>query len=152
MTKEQTLNELFKEIRRNYQLLKKGAEVIHKRHKRGDATAGMRGIIEVLFEEGAKTVPHIAKLKHVTRQNIQSIVDQMFELGWAHTRPNPFHKKSVLIDLTDEGKKAFEKMQVEELEYMKKLDLDMPSKKIEDTKILLEELNAKIVKFLEQQE
>ena len=111
----------------------------------------MRGVIEVLFEEGAITVPHIAKLKHVTRQNIQSIVDQMFKLGWAQARPNPFHKKSVMIELTPLGKKAFEKMQKEEMDYMKKLNLDISSKKIEETKNFLDELNAKIVDFLDKQ-
>src|SRR5262245_20891136 len=100
MTKDDVLIELIKEVRTNFHLLRKAVEVIHNR---GEITAGVRGIIEVLFEGGAMTVPHMAKLKHVTRQNVQIIIDQMSHQGWVQAHPNPFHKTSLRYELTELG-------------------------------------------------
>ena len=147
MTKEAILADLLKEIRINYQLLKKGVEFVHKG---SDLSVGVRGIIEIISDQGAMTVPHLAKLRHMSRQSIQVMVDQMQKVGWVETKPNPFHKKSSLIELTDEGKKAFKNMQDQEIKHMKKLDIDVPQKKLEEALKLVEHINKKIDVFLRQ--
>ncbi|MCB0347610.1 MAG: hypothetical protein KDD37_02185, partial [Bdellovibrionales bacterium] len=74
MTKEIVLNELLQEIRKNYQLLKKGADFVHKSTP---VTPTIRGIMEILNDQGAMTVPHLAKLRYVSRQSIQVVMDQL---------------------------------------------------------------------------
>lgn len=147
MNKEVVLAELLKEIRVNYQLLKKGVEFVHKG---SDLSVGVRGVIEILSDEGGMTVPHLAKIRHLSRQSVQVLVDQMIETGWVQTKPNPFHKKSMLIELTEEGKKAYRNMQEQEIKHMKKLDIDIPQKKLEDALKLMEHINQKITTFLRE--
>jgi DNA-binding MarR family transcriptional regulator len=145
MSKELVLAELLKEIRVNYQLLKKGVEFVHKGT---DLSIGVRGIIEILYDQGGMTVPHLAKIRHLSRQSVQVMVDQMIENGWVETKPNPFHKKSMIIELTDEGKKAYKNMQEQEIKHMKKLDIDIPQKKLEEALKLMEHINNKITHLL----
>jgi DNA-binding MarR family transcriptional regulator len=157
MSKDMVLEQLFQEVRKNFHLLKKGAEVIHKR---GDGTSSLRALLELLFDhlhsqskgelssKGGLTVAHIAKLRLVSRQSVQVLVDQMIDLGWAQSHPNPFHKTSLLISLTDEGLKAFNRMRKEERAYMKELDLKIPVNKLDDVANVLSEINQSIVQFL----
>lgn len=145
MTKEQVLNDLLKEVRRNFLLLKKGAAYVHKNTT---VTPAIRGIIELLNDQGALTVPHIAKMRFVTRQSIQVVIDEMIQTKWAVMKQNPFHKKSQLVELTEEGKRAYQAMQMSEMKQMKRLKLDFTEKKLEDTVRVLHELNLKIDEFL----
>lgn len=148
MNKEAILSDLLKEIRINYQLLKKGVEVVHKG---SDLSVGVRGIIEILHDTGGMTVPHLAKIRHLSRQGVQVLVDQMQEQGWVESKPNPFHKKSSLIDLTDEGRKAYKNMQEQELKQMRRLDIDIPTKKLEEALKLVTHINEKINVFLREE-
>jgi DNA-binding MarR family transcriptional regulator len=147
MNKEVILSDLLKEIRINYQLLRKGVEVVHKG---SDLSIGVRAVIEILNDQGAMTVPHLAKTRHMSRQSIQVMVDEMLKMGWLETKPNPFHKKSSLIELTAEGKKAYKNMQDQEIKHMKKLNIDVPVKKLEEALKLVEHINKKIDLFLRQ--
>lgn len=147
MNKEAILADLLKEIRVNYQLLKKGVEAVHKG---GDVSVGVRGIIEIINDNGGMTVPHLAKLRHQSRQSVQVMMDQMQEMGWVEAKPNPFHKKSLIIELTEEGKKAYKNMQEQEIKHMKKLNIDVPAKKLEEALKLVEHINEKIDLFLRQ--
>jgi len=147
MNKEAILADLLKEIRINYQLLKKGVEIVHKE---SELSVGVRGVIEILNDNGGMTVPHLAKIRHLSRQSVPVLVDQMQKHGWVESKPNPFHKKSSLIELTDEGRKAYKSMQDQEIKQMKKLDIDVPVKKLEDALKLVEHINKKIDIFLRQ--
>lgn len=148
MNKELVLANLLKEIRNNYQLLKKGAEFVHKG---SDLSVGVRGVIEILHDHGGMTVPHLAKIRHLSRQSMQVMVDQMQNVGWVVAKPNPFHKKSSIIELTEEGKKAYKNMQEQEIKQMKRLDIDIPAKKLEDALKLVEHINKRIDEFLRQE-
>lgn len=149
MANDVVLDKLFKEVRRSYELLKKGAEVIHKR---GETTAGMRGIVEVLFDEGSLSVAHIAKLKHVSRQSVQVLVNQMLKLGWVQSHPNPFHKKSVLIGLTEKGKKAFLEMKKKEAEHIRNIKFDIGTRKLDEVSFTLVELNKQLSNYIKSRE
>ncbi len=145
--KEVVLAELLKEIRINYQLLKKGVEFVHKG---SDLSVGVRGVIEILNDQGGMTVPHLAKIRHLSRQSVQVMVDQMIKSGWVVTKSNPFHKKSMIIELTDEGRKAYKNMQEQEVKHMRKLEIDVPQKKLEEALKLMGHINEKITAFLRQ--
>ncbi|HEY2706648.1 MAG TPA: MarR family transcriptional regulator [Caulobacteraceae bacterium] len=54
--------------------------------------------------EGARTVPDLARERSVSRQHVQEVVNALVESGLAQTGPNPAHRRSPLIDLTDEGR------------------------------------------------
>jgi DNA-binding MarR family transcriptional regulator len=149
MTKELILNDLLRAIRKNYQLLKKGSDFVHKNTT---LTPAIRGIIEILNDQGAITVPHLAKLRYVSRQSIQTIMDQMIEARWVEIKPNPFHKKSQLYQLSEEGKKAYTNMQNSEIKQMRRLNLDISEKKLEEMLETMNELNEKIDIFLRSED
>jgi DNA-binding MarR family transcriptional regulator len=53
-----------------------------------------------------KSVPAIASEKEVTRQHIQTIVNELLGAGLVQRIENPAHKRSSLIALTPQGKKV----------------------------------------------
>lgn len=73
-------------------------------------TAAMRAVMETLFDGGEATVPAIARLKRVSRQNIQVIVDSLLKAGLVQLADNPAHKRSPLVSLTKQGRGTFSEM------------------------------------------
>jgi DNA-binding MarR family transcriptional regulator len=55
-----------------------------------------------------QTVPQIARVLGVTRQNVQRIADLLVEEGAAEYRDNPDHRGSPHLILTKRGRGAFE--------------------------------------------
>lgn len=84
--------------------LRAAGDVLHA--ERG-VTTPMRGVMQSLFDGGAQTVPHLAAIRPVSRQHIQTVVDALAERGLVEAKPNPAHKRSSLIDLTEAGYELF---------------------------------------------
>ncbi len=66
-------------------------------------SAPQRAVLEFLDRGGAQTVPELARSRSVSRQHIQSSVNELAALGWLETQPNPAHRRSPLIALTQSG-------------------------------------------------
>ena len=81
-------------------------------------TAGRRGILRELYSAGPRTIPQMARARPVTRQLIQNLVTSLIADGLAEYIPNPIHKRSHLVTLTEEGKKTVGSMTEKELEYL----------------------------------
>lgn len=77
-------------------------------------TASLRAILEHLEEHGPQTVPQIAQEKAVRRQSIQALVDQLREARLVDVKPNPEHRRSVLVVLTPLGKSKFSEVRKRE--------------------------------------
>jgi DNA-binding MarR family transcriptional regulator len=60
--------------------------------------------------DGVKTVPQIARILGVSRQNVQRIADALVSESFAHFVENPDHKASPHLLLTDLGLKALAKL------------------------------------------
>jgi DNA-binding MarR family transcriptional regulator len=78
-------------------------------------TLGVRALLETLNDGEPATVPAIGRVLSMPRQVIQRLADQAIEQGLVATRPNPAHRRSPLVDLTDEGRAAFERIHRAEL-------------------------------------
>lgn len=87
-------------------------------------TVGTRAVVEVLAETGAATVPQLGARLSLARQNVQRHVDELVRLGHATTRPNPRHRRSVLVELTPEGRRSFTALHARELERLTSLAAD----------------------------
>lgn len=70
-------------------------------------TAADRAVMEFLFPEHERSVPEIAALYDVSRQHVQVTVNRLLEQGLLRTTPNPRHRRSPLISLTEEGRLCF---------------------------------------------
>lgn len=75
----------------------------------------MRAVLERLDDAGPQTVPQVARSLWITRQGVQRFVDEAKALGFVTARPNPGHKRSHLIDLTDAGRAAYRGLHADEL-------------------------------------
>lgn len=70
-------------------------------------TVGSRAVMEVLLDGAPMTVPQAASRLSLARQNVQRHVDELIKLGHVESKPNPAHRRSVLIQPTEKGSRAF---------------------------------------------
>lgn len=83
-------------------------------HRDHDVTTPMRGVLMSLNDYGPQTVPYMAAARPVSRQHIQTQVDALLKRRLVQVLPNPRHKRSSLIDLTDQGGELVLKMRQSE--------------------------------------
>jgi DNA-binding MarR family transcriptional regulator len=72
---------------------------------RGDLPGAEHAVLDLLDRFGDMTVPHIARERCTSRQNIQILVDRLDRAGRVEVITNPAHKRSGLVRLTEPGKK-----------------------------------------------
>ena len=80
-----------------------------------DLSTPLRAVLERVLEDGPQPVPAIARSLFVTRQGVQTLVDEGRALGYLESRPNPTHRRSHLIALTPAGRTAYESIHAAEL-------------------------------------
>lgn len=86
-----------------------------------EITAGMRAVIEALYEQDGQTVPQIARAKSVTRQHIQVLVNRLLEAQLVRIRDNPGDRRSPIVSLTRKGRSTFERMRKREKDVLAEL-------------------------------
>lgn len=84
-------------------------------------SVGSRAVMEVVVGAGAATVPQVAERLDLARQNVQRHVDELRRLDHVDSRPNPRHRRSVLIEPTALGETAFDEVRRRELAAMAEL-------------------------------
>jgi DNA-binding MarR family transcriptional regulator len=67
-------------------------------------SAAQRAILEFLDRGDEQTVPEMARRRAVSRQHVQTLVNDLVERGWVTAVTNPAHRRSPLIRLTTEGR------------------------------------------------
>lgn len=80
----------------------------------GLTSARWRVIGACALSTGGLTVPGIARVLGQSRQAVQRIADTMVDDGLLVFTPNPKHKKSMLVHLTDEGKRCYNLLREEQ--------------------------------------
>jgi DNA-binding MarR family transcriptional regulator len=84
-------------------------------------SSGMRALLLSIDRLGPMTVSRLAAMRPVSRQFVQRLTDEMLAGGWVTTAPNPSHKRSPLIVITDKGRAALQTMQEVEAPYLDEL-------------------------------
>jgi DNA-binding MarR family transcriptional regulator len=92
-------------------------------HGGGELTAGRRGVLRGLDRFGPQTVPQMARARPVSRQYIQTLVNELESEGLVETIENPAHRRSRLVRLTSRGKDALTEMYRREANLFATLDL-----------------------------
>lgn len=118
-------------------------------HAAQGITTPMRGVMRSLYDEGRKTVPQLAAERPVSRQHIQTQVDALAERNLVTSVPNPAHKRSVLIELTDAGRRTFEQMLEREAEVLVDLAGKFSPADLTTTQRTLAELAGHVLHLLE---
>jgi DNA-binding MarR family transcriptional regulator len=117
-TSHNDLHTLANSIRRAYNRLRHTTDLIHEAT---GITAPKRTLMMDLHRNGAQTVPALAAARFISRQIIQTQVNELKQEGYLQTAPNPEHKRSVLITLTACGKAMVKKMIQAENAYIENL-------------------------------
>jgi DNA-binding MarR family transcriptional regulator len=106
------------EIRRLAPLLAEIGEALH-------AAAGLgapaRRVLERLVDGGAATVPALAEAEGVTRQHIQTVVNELHDNELVMLTENPRHRRSKLVAATERGTATLAEIRVREAPIGSKL-------------------------------
>jgi len=71
-----------------------------------NSAAGGWSVLQVLDRLGPLTVPAIARIRTVSRQNVQTLVNRLEAHGYVALSANPAHKKSGLVRFTERGRRV----------------------------------------------
>src|SRR5215470_1417143 len=127
---ESAFNALIDETVKLYRRLNIVADEVHHQ---GEMSGGLRGILRGLKKEGPQTVPHMARIRAVSRQHIQILVNQLAEQGFVELTANPESKRSPLVSLTTRGKNAVEEMNQRESRLLSKSDVGISEDRMRET-------------------
>ncbi|WP_077796501.1 MarR family winged helix-turn-helix transcriptional regulator [Streptomyces sp. JHA26] len=73
----------------------------------GDGVSvGVRAVLTLLHRGGPMTVPQMGRAQAISRQFVQRMVNDAAGRGLVESIPNPAHRRSSLIRLTDAGRRT----------------------------------------------
>ena len=94
-------------------------------HESTEVSAGMRAVLESVVDGEPQTVPQMARVRPVSRQHIQGLVNPLLEQGLVEYADNPAHKRSRLVRPTDKGVETFRAMRGRENRALEQIALDI---------------------------
>jgi DNA-binding MarR family transcriptional regulator len=110
-------------------------------------TMGIRAVLEVLSDGGPQPVPAIGRALSMPRQVVQRLCDQAIELGLVTSAPNPAHRRSRLITLTDRGSAAFDGLHAAELRNLGEIADGLAAADVAAAVHVLDVLTTGLVRF-----
>ena len=134
-----------RKVRRVFQLLRRIGSALHADL---GVNASQRAVMESLIREGPKTVPALARMRPVSRQHIQLVVNQLIANGLLKMRPNPEHKRSTFVTLTSRGEKMLKTMMSREVILWRQLVVDLNDKDLASMYVGVERLEMQVARFL----
>ncbi|MEQ8312903.1 MAG: MarR family transcriptional regulator [Gammaproteobacteria bacterium] len=99
--------------------------------KLGLTHARWKVIGAIALSSSGLTVPGIARVLGQSRQAVQRITDVMLEDGLVHYVPNPKHKRSMLVTLSDEGKDIYNQLREVQDPWAIETTEDIPIEELE---------------------
>lgn len=81
----------------------------------------MHAVMSSLAVGRGRAVPDLARERSVSRQHIQSVVNELLEAGLVVPVRNPSHRRSPLLELTDEGLRRLRIVEAREAEYLTRI-------------------------------
>ncbi|MGB0743063.1 MAG: MarR family winged helix-turn-helix transcriptional regulator [Opitutales bacterium] len=112
------LHALANTVRRVYNLLRHTTDQLHAET---GITAPKRTLLMDLHRYGPQTVPALAGARCISRQIIQTQVNDLKKAGLLKPKSNPEHRRSKLIALTKSGQRTVNAMIEVENTFLKEL-------------------------------
>ena len=134
-----SLSALFNEIHLLSAELKK---LSASRHEEQNVLLGARSLLQTLADDGPQTVPGIAEVRNTSRQNIQIMANRLEELGCIEFIPNPRHKRSELLRLTDKGHALLAASSEHETGLLNRVSTGLPEVEIQAALAFLNRLRS----------
>ena len=101
-------------------------------HEGSGVSGGMRAVLESVINGGPQTVPQMARVRPVSRQHIQLLVNELLAVGYVEYQDNPAHRRSKLVGATEKGRTLFSSFRKREIEALSRLSAGVTSKELED--------------------
>ncbi len=114
----QEMHVLANSIRRTYNRLRHTTDQIHEQT---ELSAPKRTLLLDIDREGPQTVPALAAVRYVSRQIVQTQVNELTQAGYLIAKVNPEHKRSSLIALSAKGKRLVKQMIERENAFIQEL-------------------------------
>jgi DNA-binding MarR family transcriptional regulator len=114
-------------------------------------TIAMRGVLETIERHGPTSVPRMARMRPVSRQHIQRVVDELLERKLVRLETNPHHKLSPLVSMTDKGHAAFQAMSQRERPVFGQLARGLSADEVEITRRVLDQLRMRLTQMRAKQ-
>jgi DNA-binding MarR family transcriptional regulator len=111
-----------------------------------DINATDRAVLEFLYPDLSLSVPEIAERYDVSRQHIQVTVNRLVDKKLLVMVKNPRHKRSLLVHLTNRGKKTFKQVLLRDKQLVNRLFKEIPLNNIHITRRTLEKLYGRLSK------
>lgn len=92
-------------------------QVVDELH-RDAVSPPQRAVLEYILRNGPATVPMIARARNVTRQHIQGIANELFKQQLLLPVPNPAHRRSPTLTLTEAGHSRILEIMAREVEHV----------------------------------
>ncbi len=106
-------------------------------HSKQGMTAGLRGVLFTLDTSGPQTVAAMARLRPVSRQDIQKLVNVLLAEKLVETTTNPEHRRSYLVRLTPRGKKLVSEMKRREVKLLSRTKINVTTDDLEQAASIL---------------
>jgi DNA-binding MarR family transcriptional regulator len=103
-----------------------------------------RAVMEFLYPQEQLSVPEIASRYQVSRQHVQVTVNALHSKGLVESRPNPRHKRSVLIKLSEKGGELFAEILAKDKGTVERLFGAIPPEDRKTTHRTLEKLLSEL--------
>lgn len=94
-------------------------------------SVGERAVLVLLYRDGPKTVPQLARAQALTRQFVQRTVNEAAERNLVELAPNPAHRKSSLVRLTEQGRSVMARVHDEERRRFERAAQDLTTDELD---------------------
>ncbi|MEV5350115.1 MarR family winged helix-turn-helix transcriptional regulator [Streptomyces achromogenes] len=88
-------------------------------------SVGVRAVLDLLRARGPLTVPQMGRAQALSRQFVQRMVNDAARQELVESVPNPAHRRSSLIRLTERGRAAIGAVRAREHELLRRVDGDL---------------------------
>ncbi|MEU1008679.1 MarR family transcriptional regulator [Streptomyces sp. NPDC005890] len=88
-------------------------------------SVGVRAVLDLLRARGPMTVPQMGRAQALSRQFVQRMVNDAARQDLVESVPNPAHRRSSLIRLTEPGRAAIEAVRAREHELLRRVGGDL---------------------------
>ncbi len=117
-------------------------------HEGAPVKGARRGVLELLLRDGSETVSGLARVRGVSRQQVQHQVDRLLELGFVERLPNPAHRRAPLIGLTNRGRALIKTVRSAELDALSQLPVGVSDEAVADAAKVLAALRTALERDL----
>ena len=121
---------------------RKVARIVERSEPVMGMSVGVRAVLEQLAREGDRTVPQMARAQDLSRQFVQRMVHDAQASDFVELTPNPAHRRSSLVRLTEPGREAINAVTSREQKLMGRVGGDLTGEEIDATLRVLRHMLA----------